>query len=259
MLKNIKVLSLTLLIILSLLIVSILNENAYSQVPQNPLKLVAIGNSTPAGYGIKPQENYLRVYAEYIEQDLNVEVEIINWAKLESRNLLGWVQAITTDEVFRMDIKNADIITIWISWHEIMPYIYKTERVYKKELNMTTKKMGDSFNILFVEITRLADPKETLIMVAETGIPPAIAETWKENNFYQELKQYAYEDWREYLIEAAENNNIKVVPTYKAFNGQAGNSMLPEVYIQKDGIHFSAKGHKLIADLHRNMGYNPLK
>ena len=51
-----------------------------------------------------------------------------------------------------------------------MPYIYKTERVYKKELNMTTKKMGDSFNILFAEITRLADPKQTLILVAETGI-----------------------------------------------------------------------------------------
>jgi len=132
MLKNIKVLSLTLLIILSLLIVSILNENAYSQVPQNPLKLVAIGNSTPAGYGIKPQENYLRVYAEYIEQDLNVEVEIINWAKLESRNLLGWVQAITTDEVFRMDIKNADIITIWISGMRSCPISIKQSGYIKK-------------------------------------------------------------------------------------------------------------------------------
>lgn len=259
MIKSKKLISIIIIISFSLIIISSINENTYSQTPLNSLKLVAIGNSTPAGYGIEPQENYLRIYAEYIKQDLGLEVEIINWAENGNKNLLDWIKAVTTDEVFRMDIKNANIITIWLNWYEGMPYIYKTERVYKDELNMTNKKMGDSYNILFAEITRLVDPKETLIVVAETGIPPAIAETWKDNNFYQELKQYAYEDWKNYLRKAAENNNVKVVPTYKAFNGQDGNSMLPEVYIQKDGIHFSAKGHKLIADLHRNLGYNPLR
>jgi len=259
MLKKIKIISLILLFIITIFSINTLNETAIAQTSDGLIRLVALGDSTPAGDGVKPSENYIRVYAEYVENDLDVEVDIINWAASEDRSLARWVQAVTTDEIFRMDLKNADIITIWIGWYDIMPYIYKTDRVYKKELNMTTEKMGDSLHILFSEITRLADPKETLILVAETGIPPGIVKAWKENNTFQELKEYAYEDWRDYLVKAAEENKIKVVPTYKTYNGPEGNSILPDVYMQSDGIHLSAKGHKLMADIHRNMGYNPLK
>lgn len=230
-----------------------------SQSPQELIYLTAFGDATPAGYGVKPSESYVQVYSEYVEEDLKVEVEVNNWAEDKKRNISEWVHLVTTNQDFRADLESADIIIIWIGWHEIMPYLYKTDRVYKKELNMTTNRMGEQFDLLFDEITRLNNSKNTLIMVAETGIPPAITETWKNIGHFQELKQYAYEDWRKQLIQAAERHNVKVVPTYKTLNGKQGNSNLPDIYFQEDKVHFSIKGHKLLADIHRNLGYDPIK
>jgi len=38
-------------------------------------------------------------------------------------------------------------------------------------------------------------------------------------------------------------------------NGQNGDDVIPEKYLWEDGIHFNAKGHILITDLHRSLGY----
>ena len=257
--SNRKKLLLTCIIVFIMIFIFQSNTIIQSQTDQELIYLTAFGDSTPAGLGVKPSESYVRIYSEYVEEDLKVEVEVNNWAEDKKRNISEWVHQVTTNEEFRDDLEKADIITIWIGWHEIMPYLYKTDRVYKKELNMTTNRMGEQFDLLFDEITRLAEPKNTLIIVSETGIPPAIIKTWKDIGHFQELKQYAYEDWRKQLIQAAKKHNVKVVPTYKTLNGKQGNSNLPDIYFQEDKVHFSIKGHKLLADIHRNLGYDPIK
>jgi len=40
---------------------------------------VALGDSIPAGYGVKGQ-SYVIYYAEYIEADLGVKVNVQNWS-----------------------------------------------------------------------------------------------------------------------------------------------------------------------------------
>jgi lysophospholipase L1-like esterase len=61
--------------------------------------------------------------------------------------------------------------------------------------------------------------------------------------------------WREYLIQAARKHSVHVVSTYEMLNGPNGDQEIPPEYMQSDGLHFNKEGHKLIADLHRNVGY----
>jgi len=101
----------------------------------------------------------------------------------------------------------------------------------------------------------LASPAQTLILIAEIGIPPPMVAAWQEDGTFALLKHHAYEVWRDHLIQAAEKHQVHVVPTYEILNGPAGDLRTPAEYLQPDGIHLNAKGHKLIADVHRSVGY----
>jgi len=56
-------------------------------------------------------------------------------------------------------------------------------------------------------------------------------------------------------MDAAEKHGVHVVHTYHAINGPNGEQSLPPEYAQADGLHFNEQGHKLLADLHREIGY----
>ena len=69
------------------------------------------------------------------------------------------------------------------------------------------------------------------------------------------LKGPAYEVWREHLIQAANRHGIHVVATYEALNGPNGDREMPPEYLQSDRTHFNERGHRLVADLYRSVGY----
>jgi lysophospholipase L1-like esterase len=56
-------------------------------------------------------------------------------------------------------------------------------------------------------------------------------------------------------VQAATNQNISVVDSYRAVNGPDGDQKLSEEYMQADGIHPNEIGHRFLADLHRQVGY----
>ena len=56
-------------------------------------------------------------------------------------------------------------------------------------------------------------------------------------------------------MEAAEKHGVHVVNIYHAINGPNGDQALSSEYLHADGLHFSELGHKLLADLHREFGY----
>jgi hypothetical protein len=69
------------------------------------------------------------------------------------------------------------------------------------------------------------------------------------------MKEHAYEAWRDYILQAASTHGGLVVRTYEVINGPDGDQTLPPEYWQSDRVHFSEQGHELIADLHREVGY----
>ena len=218
---------------------------------------VALGDSYPAGYGA--ERSYVDYYAEHMEADLGVQVETQNFARtgLTTSGLLSQVRS---DEKLQEAIREAEVITIWIGWNDFSEQLgryYNGTCGGEENLDciiQATKSFDENIDAILDEIITLADPQETLIRVADTGIPPIFTTTWKQYDWFEALQKNCFETWRTHLIEAAGQRNITVVYTYQILNGPGGGENIRGIY-QSDGIHFNDKGQRLIADLHREAGY----
>ena len=226
--------------------------------------LVALGDSTPTGYGVGADHSYVQVYAGYIEEDLGVDIVVHNWATNRTQTVADWVEAVRNNEELREDLRNAEVITMWLGWHDVIPSIgigrggpcyERADEVDLDCLGEVTKPMQEGYAKLLSEIVSLASPDETLILIADVGIPSLFIARWKEYGTLDVLKRHAYEVWRDYIIQAASKHNVHVVHTYEALNGPNGDQEMPPEYMQSDGLHFNEHGHRRIADIHRKVGY----
>jgi hypothetical protein len=223
--------------------------------------LVSLGDSTPTGKGVNINHSYVYIYASYIEEDFGVDVEVHNWATNEIQTVANWVEKVCNNEELREDLRNADVITIWLGWHDLVAFIFSKisgnshDEVVADSLREITNPMQDAFDSLLSEIVSLATPDETLILIADVGIPSLFVVKWKKEGTFDIWKQHAYEVWHNYIIQAAAKHNVHVVPTYELINGANGDRVMPSEYMQADKVHFNEQGHKMIADIHRKAGY----
>lgn len=223
---------------------------------------VALGDSTPAGYGV--QKSYVDIYAEYIEADLGVTVRVHNWAR-GGKSAAGLLTALQGVEALRGDIREAEVITIWIGANDILPCVGvypgggkcgKWEELDMDCVREEVTALKANIDAVIAEILSLRSPDETLILIADVGNP--LASQWKELGLLDELKGPVMEDWINHIAQAAEKNNLYVVHTYRVINGPNGdNEGAPPDISQADGVHFNEEGHRLLADLHREVGYAP--
>jgi lysophospholipase L1-like esterase len=230
--------------------------------------LVALGDSTPTGYRVGTGHSYVEVYAEYIQQDLGVEVVVHNWSTNSTRAVAEWVAEVRTNDELRDDLRNAEVVTLWLGWHDVIPNIGvprggpcypRSQEVDLDCLAEVTAPMESAFENLLSEIVSLASPDKTLILIGEVGIPSLFVRRWQEDGTFDDLQQHAYEVWREYLVQAADRHRVYMVNTYEVLNGATGDQdMIPD-YHQPDGLHLNEQGHKLLADLHRQAGYEYLR
>lgn len=218
---------------------------------------VALGDSYPAGYGA--ERPYVDYYAEHMEADLGVRVEIHNFARtgLSSSELLGQLR---DDEELREAIRDAEVITIWIGWNdfrESLGQYYAGTCGGPENLDCileSATRLNENMDAILDEILNLANPRDTLIRIADAGIPPVFMATWIQHDWFETLQESCFEVWRDHLVEAADQRGITVVHTYYVLNGPGGIEKIMGIY-QSDGIHFNDKGQRLIADLHREAGY----
>lgn len=227
--------------------------------------LVALGDSTPTGYGIGKDKSYVQIYAGYIEEDLEVNVTVHNWATNDTRRVADWVEEVRTNEELREDLRNAEVITLWLGWHDVLPEILISRddssidlrhELDAARLREITSPMEDAFDQLLSEILTLANPEETLILIADVGIPALIFRKCREYGILDLWKELAYEVWCDYIIKAARMHGIHVAHTYEVINGVDGNQETRPEYMQSDCLHFNEEGHKLIASIHREVGYD---
>lgn len=226
--------------------------------------LVSLGDSTPAGAGVGSNQSFVYIYAGYIEEDLGVPVTVHNYATGGLRTVADWVEVVRSNKELREDLRNAEVITIWLGSHDLLraagigrggPCYPRAGEIDLDCLQAMTDRMRKGFDSLFAEITALANPDETLILAAELGIPPPMFRAWIEDGTLDQLKGPAYEVWRDHLIQAAGRHGVRVVATYEVLNGPNGDQETPPEYLQPDRTHFNEQGHKLVADLFRGAGY----
>jgi hypothetical protein len=90
------------------------------------------------------------------------------------------------------------------------------------------------------------------------------SDSWPDDNGlndFQVIKPYL-DDANRYIASTAAANNIACAKVYQAFNGASGEEDAGDKgYISPydySGVHPGELGHKVIADLLRNLGYAPL-
>ncbi len=213
---------------------------------------VALGDSVPSGYGLG--RSYVDYYAEYIEADLGVKVTAHNWAEAgdTTDDLL---RKIGQNQGLREDIRTAQVITIWIGGNDIPDDCIKGDAVDMECIRTPVTRLEQNIDAILAEILSLTSTSRTLILIANIAIPNSVFDHWHTRGLFDELKGPAFEDWSNYIVQAATNQNISVVDSYRAVNGPNGDQKTSDEYFQADGIHPSETGHKFLADLHRQVGY----
>ena len=217
---------------------------------------VALGDSWPAGYGV--EKSYVDYYAEFIEQDLGVQVEVHNFSVSGQSATLLLGQLRNNVEI-REAIQAAEVITIYTGWNDL----FRQLELYRREecggednldcIRERVVTLNANIDGILDEILSLTSTQDTLIRIAENGIP--LMNSWLDKGWFEILRGPCYEDWSEHLIAAAEARGITVVYTYHVLNGPDGDQPMDESIMQSDAIHPNDEGHKLLARLHRDVGY----
>jgi lysophospholipase L1-like esterase len=221
---------------------------------------VALGSSIPAGWGV--DKSYVDYYAELIEQDLGVQVELHNFSR-SGRSTTVLLDRLRKSEELRDAIREAEVVTIWTGWNDL----WKELELYGREecggednldcIREETANLKTDFDAIFDEILSLTSVQDTHVLVAETSIP--VVKSWKYKGWFDTLQEPCYEEWRAHMVESAEARSITVAYTYHALNGPGGDEPVDGRLLQSDGIHFTEEGHRLVAELHRAAGYGPLE
>jgi lysophospholipase L1-like esterase len=217
---------------------------------------VALGDSYPAGSGV--EKSYVDYFAEHIAEDLGVKVDVHNFAQsgISTTTLLNKLR---TSSDLRDSIKSAEVITIFTGWNDLWSELedFRREECGGEDnldcIREEVARLKLDIEGIFDEILSLTSAQDTLIRVADYSILPI--KSWQYRGVFDILREVCYEDWREHLIEAAEARGITVVYTYHVLNGPNGDQPMDESITQEDGIHVNDEGHRLIARLHREAGY----
>jgi hypothetical protein len=208
---------------------------------------VVLGDSSAWGFP--------KYYAEHIEADLGIKVTVHDRTVggLSSGQLLSMLR---NDQELRSAISDAEVVTFianpgdHIGWHIITGegrHDCSAEALvaYKKD-------MGE----IIEEIFSLRKGQSTIIRAMDFYVP--IHGEWKQRGEYEENKR-CWDALNETVHQIAAEHNIPVACVYDALNGPDHNEdPRDKGYIGDDGIHTNEAGQRVIADLFRRLGYEPI-
>jgi len=222
--------------------------------PQPVWSYVALGDDNVGGFGLG-DDNYVEYFAEYLREDLDVDLEVHNYGK--SHGPTGrLIDLLRTDSEMRQAIADANVITIWIGDNDIETitdrFVYESFEV-EDNLDYIRKKVAkinDNIDGILDEILALNPSEDTRIMIAENVLSSYHYKPWIEHGIFDLMQKEIYGALQEHLVKAASERGIIVVHTYQIINGPLGDRDIEELY-QISGWLFNEEGHRLIADLHR--------
>jgi lysophospholipase L1-like esterase len=216
---------------------------------------VALGDSTVPG------RSYVVYYAAHIEADLGVKVTLHNWGK-SGETSAGLLYALRNDQELRNAISETEVVTFVIGANDLQSALslYRIGACGGADNQDCLREMLTSFEANFdaiiTEILALRSTTDTIIRTMDYFIP--VVGKWKELGIYEDVTPYS-EAFNKYIVQTASEHNIPVARVYLAFNGPNGDEdPVEKGYILPYDVHLSEAGHRLVADLHRELGYGPL-
>jgi lysophospholipase L1-like esterase len=208
---------------------------------------VALGDSEATCCGTRSYPDY---YAEFIEQDLNIKINLLNLGSsgLASDELLGRLGT----EHYRDAISQAQVVTVVITMNDLLLCGQGDRECAEEKLAASMA----NYTAIIEEILRLTNTEDTIIR-AQTYDNPFVNE-WKERGVFEERRSML-DRWNGRIVEIATQYNIPVAMVYRDFNGPNGDQDPGDKgYISTDGMHNNDAGARRIAELLRELGYEPL-
>lgn len=213
-----------------------------------PMLVVGMGDSTPAGFGVGSALAFPALYGQALADELETEVEVANHATGQTRTLTDWVSLMTEDPELEEDLRSADVVVLWMGWHDILPIVYGRSAAewpsMRSQLITKNDEMEVAWEDLFRTIRELAP--DATVLAADTGLVGVLHERFGNEDFWPEMERLVYLDWRDSLIEAAQAHEGVVIPTWADLQENPN----PE-YSSSDGLHFSEAGQRHLAELFR--------
>jgi lysophospholipase L1-like esterase len=227
---------------------------------------VALGDSVPYGAGDVAGRSFVPLYARFIEQDTGASVRVHNLATDggTARDLLAQLR---DDPKLRRAVKGAEILTISIGGNDLESHLadYASKTCGGPD-NQTcfreaVARFKPTWAAILAEVLRLREEKSIIRVTNDynpfPGNARAAANLGKgiTDVFTDYLRQL-----NAYRCSSAEHVGILCADVARAFNGANTNeSAFAKGLIGTDEFsHPSAKGHEVIAQILRALGYRPL-
>jgi lysophospholipase L1-like esterase len=205
-------------------------------------------------------------YATYIEQDLNVTVEVhdLSASSLSAGSVLDALRGESSPYPTSVDVpglvREAEVVIVFgnplASLSETHPGDWNLvgSHPYARDCPPETFDTYQAdLEAIYEEIRALRGDAPILIRAFDAYNP--LYSVYREQGVYDECVQ-CFEYHNEAISRAAEAQGVPLARVYDAFNGPNHNEDPREKgYIGEDGRHTTAGGREVIADLLRGLGY----
>jgi lysophospholipase L1-like esterase len=220
------------------------------------LTYVSLGDSIAFGIGAS-QQGFVGQLDQHFEADLGVEVRTTNLA------VPGWtssdlLMAIRGIGEFREAIRNADILTFEIGGNDLLA----ARRQFLSGqcggsdglgcLRTTVETFRANWTAIVQEIVSLRAGRISGVRTMDVYNP--FVDIQIATGTQRLLKPFL-EQVNDHIAQTALASNVPVARVYRAFNGPTGDEdALAKGLLAPDRIHPSDAGHRLIAELFRQLG-----
>ena len=219
--------------------------------------------SDSSGWGVAD------LYAAHLEEDLDVTVEVHD---LEASSLsIGSVLAALRGESSRYPasvdvaglVREAEVVVVYgnpsKSRSESHPWDWNCSSSGAPYARVCAPETFDTYRAhleaIYEEILRLRGGAPVLIRAFDAYNP--LYSVFREQGVYDECVG-CWENYNQAIHQAAAAHNVPVARVFDAFNGpNHDEDPRDKGYIGGDGIHTTAAGRQVIAELLRNVGYEP--
>lgn len=227
---------------------------------------VALGDSVPYGAGDVAGRSFVPLYAHLIEQDTGASVRVHNLATDggTARDLLGQLR---NDPKVRRALKGAEIVTISIGGNDLESHLgdYASNRCGGSDNQMCFRAAVAAFKptwaAILAEVLRLREDKSIIRVTNDYNpFPGNVRAAANLGKGITDVFTHYLRQLNQQRCSSAEHVGIICADVAKAFNGANTNeSAFAKGLIGTDEFaHPSAKGHRLIAQILRALGYRPL-
>jgi hypothetical protein len=199
-------------------------------------------------------------YAKHIEADLGIEVTMHVWYRGQQGSS-ELVSALRNNQELQSDLREAEVVTFLVTPR----HLKEPRRAYRDGtcggtdnqdcLREALRLYKADTDAIIAEILSLRSTSDTIIR-AMTVYNNHVNDG-KEWGYFEGLNPY-WVAFNEYLVQAASVHDIPVARVDLTFNGPNLDEDPSDKDLLGDVVHPNAEGTTLIADLFRELGYEPL-